>query len=148
MSVCSSDGLDGFHGMRCRGIAGNALNVTFVNQRYAGPPIYQYVLLAPGRYRLQGWARSDLVAWLGLHWGLYCQNGSGRETPLAHTEPLSGSTPWREFGADFNVPANCPVQILRLELANPKPGASGPGTVAIRLKGRVWFDDVRLRIVD
>ena len=132
------------------GAAGTlALNVTFSNQRYAGPPVYQHLLLAPGRYRLEGRARSDLNAWLGLQWGLYCQGGAGRETKqLAHSQPFAGSTRWREFGEDFAVPKNCPAQVLRLELANPKQGANAPGTVAIRLKGKVWFDDMRVRIVD
>jgi len=126
-----------------------ALSVTFANQRYAGPPVYQHLLLAPGRYRLEGRARSDLNAWLGLQWGLYCQGGAGRETKqLAHSEPFAGSTRWREFGEDFAVPKNCPAQVLRLELANPKQGANAPGNVAIRLKGKVWFDDMRVRIVD
>jgi len=130
------------------GTAGSVLNVSFVNQRYAGPPVYQYLLLAPGRYRLQGRARSDLVAWLGLQWGVYCPNGAGPEKQLAHTGALAGSMPWEEFGADFSVPSNCPAQILRLELANPKQGASVPGSVAIKLKGSVSFDDVGVRIVD
>ena len=132
------------------GAAGTlALNVTFANQRYAGPPVYQHLLLPPGRYRLEGRARSDLNAWLGLQWGLYCQGGAGRETKqLAHSQPFAGSTGWREFGEDFAVPANCPAQMLRLELANPKQGANAPGNVAIRLKGKVWFDDIRVRIVD
>jgi hypothetical protein len=126
-----------------------ALSVTFANQRYAGPPVYQHLLLAPGRYRLEGRARSDLNAWLGLQWGLYCQGGAGRETKqLAHSQPFAGSTRWREFGEDFAVPKNCPAQVLRLELANPKQGANAPGNVAIRLKGKVWFDDMRVRIVD
>jgi len=126
-----------------------ALNVTFVNQRYSGPPVYQHLLLAPGRYRLEGRVRSDLNAWLGLQWGLYCLEGAGRDTrQLAHSEPFAGSTRWREFGEGFAVPANCPAQTLRLELANPKQGANAPGAVAIRLKGKVWFDDVRVRIVD
>ena len=78
------------------------LSVTFSNQRYAGPPVYQYLLLAPGRYRLEGRARSDLNAWLGLQWGLYCQDGAGRETKqLAHSEPFAGSTRWREFRRGF-----------------------------------------------
>jgi hypothetical protein len=34
--------------------------------------------------------------------------------------------------------------LLRLELANPKRGANAPGAVVVRLKGRVWFDDLRI----
>ena len=132
------------------GITGQqALSVTFGNQRYAGPPVYQYLVLVPGRYRLDGRVRSDLDAWLGLQWGLYCQEEAGREArQLAHSEPFAGSTRWRDFLQDFAVPTNCPAQLLRLELASPKQGATAPGTVAIRLKGKVWFDDLRVRSVD
>ena len=105
--------------------------------------MHQHLLLPPGRYRLEGRARSELNAWLGLQWGLYCEKGAGRESKqLAHSQPFAGSTRWREFGENFAVPENCPVQMLRLELANPKQGANAPGNVAIRLKGKVWFDDV------
>ena len=132
------------------GVAGrHALTVSFVQQRYAGPPVFQHLMLVPGRYRLEGRARSELDAWLGLQWGLYCQERAGRATrQLAHTESFVGSPRWREFGRDFAVPANCPIQLLRLELANPKPGANAPGSVAIRLNGKVWFDDLRVRSVD
>jgi hypothetical protein len=126
-----------------------ALTVVYESQRYNGPPVYQYLVLAPGRYRLEGRMRSDLDAWLGLQWGLYCQEGPGRETrQLARTEPFRGSTRWREFRQDFAVPANCPAQALRLELANPKQGVDAPGNVAIRLKGNIRFDDLRVKIVD
>lgn len=130
-------------------IGQHALNVSFVNQRYVGPPVYQYLVLVPGRYRMEGRVRSSLDAWLGLQWGLYCQDGAGRETvQLMHTDPFVGSTRWRDFRQDFKVASNCPAQQLRLELANPKQGASVPGGVAIRLKGTVWFDEVRVTIVD
>ena len=112
------------------GIAGKrGLNVTFVNQRYAGPPVYQYLLLAPGRYRLQGRARSDLVAWLGMQWGLYCHERirAPETTACAHRAVRRDRRVGGNFGADFEVPANCPAQILRLELANPKQGANVPG---------------------
>jgi hypothetical protein len=132
------------------GVAGkHALSIAFSNQRYAGPPVYQILLLAPGRYQLEGRARSSLDAWLGLQWALYCQEDSGRSTrQLARSESFAGSARWREFHQDFAVPTNCPAQLLRLELANPKQGAVGPADVAIRLKGKVWFDDIRVRVVD
>ena len=49
MSAEPGDGVTGKRG----------LNVTFSNQRYAGPPVYQYLLLAPGRYLLEGRARTE-----------------------------------------------------------------------------------------
>jgi tetratricopeptide (TPR) repeat protein len=132
------------------GVTGQrALSVSYDNQRYNGPPVYQNLVLVPGRYRMEGRTRSDLNAWLGLQWGLYCQDGSGREArQLARSEPFRASTPWREFHQDFAVPPDCPAQMLRLELANPKQGSDAPGNVAIRLKGNMNFDDIRVRIVD
>jgi hypothetical protein len=141
-AVVSAEPGEGVNGER-------ALSVRFANQRYAGPPVYQDLVLVPGRYRLEGRARPELDAWLGLQWALYCQPGPGAETrQLAHSEAFRGSTRWRDFSQDFAVPANCPAQVLRLELANPKQGLDAPGNVAIRLKGKILFDDLRVRIVD
>ena len=56
--------------------------------------------------------------------------------------------PWDEWREEFLVPADCPVQLLRLELANPRRDAVTPGDVAARLDGAVWFDDFRVRRLD
>ncbi len=40
------------------------------------------------------------------------------------------------------------MQVLRLELANPQRNAKSAGSVAIRLRGGLWFDDLRVRSVD
>ena len=123
----------------------HALSVTFVNQRYAGPPVQQHLMLFPGRYRFEGRARSDLEAWLGLQWGIYCRDATGAETrQLAQTAPFSGVMNWYDFGQELVVPADCPVQLLRLELAK----SGNAGSVAIKLKGSVWFDDLRVRLID
>lgn len=129
------------------GVTGRrALRATFVQKRYAGPPVYQYTMLYPGNYRLEGRARSDaLDSWLGLQWGLYCQDAPGREPrQLARSDSYLGSSEWTDFHQDFVVPRNCPVQILRLELANPRRDAPTPGTAPIRLRGSIWFDDLRI----
>jgi tetratricopeptide (TPR) repeat protein len=126
-----------------------ALNVTFVNKRYGEPPIRQYLMLSSGRHRLEGRVRSDLDSWLGLQWGIYCHDRSGREPrQLARTERFAVAADWSGFGAEFVVPKDCPVQLLRLELANPKRDGAAPGAVAVRLKGTAWFDDLRIRILD
>ena len=125
------------------------LHVAFTSQRYAGPPLYQTMLLEPGKYQLEGKAKPGLDAWLGMQWGVYCLDEAGRpKGQLVRTDPFTGATRWREFRSEFAVPSNCPAQLLRLELANPKQGATGPADVAIRLKGQLWFDDIRVRIVD
>ena len=141
-AVVSAEPVSGMSGQ-------HALNVTFVNERYAGPPVQQHLMLFPGRYRLEGRARSDLEAWLGLQWGIYCREATGAESrQLAHTAAISGVMSWHDFGQEFVVPADCPVQLLRLELAKTRPDGGSAGNVAIRLKGTAWFDELRVRIVD
>ena len=87
--------------------------------------------------------------WLGLQWGLYCLAEAGTvERQLARSDRYLGSTPWEGFQEDFAVPKDCPVQLLRLELANPRRDATTPGNVAARLRGSLWFDDFRVRLLD
>ena len=127
-----------------------ALHVTFINKRYSGPPVYQYLMLFPGTYRFDGRGRADsLSSWLGLQWGLYCRDAKGGDArQLARSEPLVGSADWSYFSHDFTLGKDCPVQVLRLELANPQRDAKSAGSVAIRLRGGLWFDDLRVRSVD
>jgi len=127
----------------------NVLEVAFENRRYAGPPIMQYLLLAPAQYLLEGRARAEIETWIGLQWGLYCLDRAGRAArQLARTDRFIGSTGWRAFREAFTVSADCPVQVLRLELGNPRRDAGTPGNVVSRLNGRVWFDDLRVRFLD
>jgi hypothetical protein len=127
-----------------------ALRVRFADKRWASWPLYQYALLAPGRYRLEGRARLDaLDTWLGLQWALYCQDAAGRDVrQLAHTEPFAGRADWKSFRVEFAVPRECPLQLLRLELANPDATARTGGSGAVRLNGSVWFDDLRATALD
>jgi tetratricopeptide (TPR) repeat protein len=138
----STEAKDGMTGKR-------ALQVAFANKRFAEPPVYQYLMLVPGRYRFDARARTDLESWLGLQWGVYCQDAPGRAPrQLFHTDRLVGLVDWRILHAEFVVPKDCPAQLLRLELANPRSDASSPGTVAVRLNGRLWFDDMKVRVLD
>ena len=129
-----------------------ALRVEFVNKRWAGPPVLQYLMLFPGKYELEGRSRSDgLETWLGVQWGLYCVAGAaaGAEArQLARTDRFLVASEWESFREAFVVPKDCPVQLLRLELANPRRDADTPGNVAARLRGTVWFDDFRVRSLD
>lgn len=127
-----------------------ALRIQFVSKRWTGPPVQQYLMLYPGKHRFEGRGRSDgLETWLGVQWGLYClaEAGTG-ERQLARSDRYMGSTPWEGFHEDFTVPKDCPVQLLRLELANPRRDATTPGDVAARLRGTLWFDDFRVKLLD
>ena len=128
----------------------SALQVTYVHRRYAGPPVYQYLMLAPGRHALSGRGRSDAFeSWLGVQWGLYCVPVAGAEPrQLARTEPFVGTAGWAAFRREFLVPPDCAVQILRLELANPNADAMAPGSVEARLRGTLWFDDFKIEALN
>jgi hypothetical protein len=127
-----------------------SLRVLFVDKRFAGAPIYQYLTLSPGRYRFEGIGRADgLDTWLGLQWGLYClPEGNKAPRQLTRSERFLGSLEWAEFLHEFSVAEDCPVQILRLELANPRRDAEAPGNVAVRLRGALWFDDLKVVALD
>jgi hypothetical protein len=127
-----------------------ALRVQFVEKRFAGSPIYQHLMLPPGRYRFEGQGRPEgLETWLGVQWGLYCLPESGKELrQLSRSDRFLGSSDWTPWRQDFVVPAGCPVQLLRLELANPRREADTPGNVAARLRGAVAFDDLKVIALD
>ncbi len=127
-----------------------ALKVEFVNKRWGLPPAQQYLMLVPGRYGFEGRGRADrLQTWLGVQWGVYCLPDGARGTrQLARSGSFLGTSGWEGWREDFAVPADCPVQLLRLELANPRRDAATPSDVAARLDGAVWFDDFRIRSLD
>lgn len=129
---------------------GRALLVEFVDARWTGTPVQQHLMLAPGRYRFEGRGRADrLDTWLGVQWGLYCVPApGGAERQLARTGRFRGTSAWEAWDEPFAVPKDCPVQLLRLELANPRADAATPGNVAARLQGLAWFDGLRVRSLD
>lgn len=128
----------------------HALHVEFANKRWNEPPVRQPLLLAPGRYRFEGRGRADrLNSWLGVQWGVYCPPGrAAGARQLARTGPFLATSGWDAWQVVFDVPADCPVQVVRLELASPRPDLAAPGDVAARLDGSVWFDDLRIRGLD
>ena len=127
-----------------------ALHLTFINKRFSGPPLYEYLMLSAGRYRFEGRGRPEgLNSWLGVQWGLYCHDAAIADArQLATSDSFLGSSDWTDFHQDFTVGRDCPVQIIRLELANPRRDAKAGGNVAIRLRGSVWFDDLKVKILD
>jgi hypothetical protein len=123
------------------------LQVAYAGKRYEGPPVFQYLVLAPGPYRFVFRGRADGVdSPLGLQWGLYCLSTAGREIgQLVRSDRFVGSSDWMDYRYDFIVPKDCPVQMLRLELANPRRETDTPGGVATRLRGTLFFDDFSVR---
>ena len=85
-----------------------------------------------------------------MQWGLYClpERRHGARGSWRAAAAFLGTSDWEAWAEAFAVPGDCPVQVLRLELANPRRDADTPGNVAARLRGAVWFDDLRVRSLD
>jgi hypothetical protein len=92
------------------------LDVDFFGGRVTFQHVSHLLSLPSGSYMFSGQERSqNLQNERGLRWRIACvgQNGA----TLGATELMAGETPWREFGVDFDVPAdNCAYQKLVLEL--------------------------------
>ena len=127
-----------------------ALRVEFVRKRWSGAPVQQHLMLAPGKYRFEGRGRADgLDTWIGVQWGLYCWHDEGKAGTAARAQrSLSRHVGVGRFPRRLHRGKDCPVQLLRFELANPRQDVSTPEDVVTRLNGNVWFDDFRVRSLD
>ena len=113
-----------------------ALRLRFLGRRTEHIPLHQWLLLAPGSYRLHFRTRAqDLRSDRGLQWEIRCLDGARQ---IAVSDVVVGSADWQEHGVDFEIPErNCQAQDLSLRNA----GSKGPGKI---LAGTVWFDDVSI----
>lgn len=94
----------------------SGLRIDFKDGRVDFAGVSQWLLLAPGRYRLGGRWRGELAGRRGLRWRAYCDPpGAG---PLGETQMhLGQQATWREFELELTIPeAGCVAQQLRLEL--------------------------------
>ena len=115
-----------------------ALHVSFGVGRVQFPEVSQVVLLAPGKYRLEGKLRGAIIAKRGLRWQICCASGARRS--LAETDMLLGqSQQWRVFSLDVEIPPgeDCHGQTLRL--FHDSRSASEEF-----ISGEVWFTGLRL----
>jgi hypothetical protein len=118
-----------------------ALHVGFGTGRVQFPAVSQVVLLAPGKYRLEGKLRGSIVAKRGLRWQFRCASGAQRS--LAETEMLLGqSQEWRVFSLEVEIrqAEDCHGQTLRL--FHDSRSASEEF-----ISGDVWFTGLRLERV-
>jgi hypothetical protein len=116
-----------------------ALRASYNGKRQSGSAAAQYLALAPGRYVLGGFARPHaMTVGRGVQWTLRCVNGGKPRAAIAASERFTGSSEWRRFVFDIEVPADCRGQVLQLE---PAGADDGPAFVG----GTVWFDDLLLR---
>lgn len=111
-----------------------ALRLRFLGRRTERIPLHQWLLLAPGNYRLRFAARAqDMRSDRGLQWTIRCLDG---RADLAASDALTGTFDWTEGSLEFAVPATrCLVQDLALRNA----GTKGAGTIVF---GTLWFDDI------
>ena len=115
------------------------LNLTVVDElpvQFQRRDFEERLALAPGAYRLNGRVRVDgLRNARGLHWVLSCNAGQR----LAETARFTGTSPWRDFEAAFEVPAaDCEGQLLQLRLA----ARIAPEQM---IGGRILFDSLHIR---
>lgn len=114
-----------------------ALRVAFEDRRVPFQNVRQLLALAPGHYQLAGRVRlDDLRAERGLVWTITCAED---DRQLAETEPMSGSTAWRSFTLDLDVPTEaCGGQWLTLRI---------PARIAAEqlIGGVAWFDDLSIQ---
>jgi len=116
------------------GITGQrALHVVFRGPRQRFRHFGQYLMLPAGEFSLRGRARPESLETQGaVQWGVYCLDG---DEALGKSERFAGTDQWRHFSFQFTVPADCPIQLLRLEVA-------GRAWLDYETKGGIWFDDI------
>ncbi len=116
--------------------SGSALRISFDDQRVAFNHLKQLLLLAAGRYRLDGRVLlEELRSERGLIWELRCAEDL---RVIAQGAPLRGSAAWQDFAIDIDVPRQaCAGQWLQLVL---------PARVASerRIAGSIVFDGLRI----
>lgn len=115
-----------------------ALRVTYSGKRQIGPPVWQYLNLAPGSYVLTGMVRTDgIKAVRGVQWTVRCVDLDRTLEVVAGSERLLGSGEWRTFSMDLRIDPPCRGQVLQLE------AIAAEGSAAF-VSGTAWFDDLKL----
>lgn len=110
---------------------GYALRLQFSGTRVNFANVSQLLLLSPGRYDFSFKVKAEnFRAARGLRWRIFCEAGSHGN--LVHTDLMSDSLPWTDFGVGFEVPVGCKAQRLQLEL----PARIAPER---EIEGQIWY---------
>jgi hypothetical protein len=121
---------------------GRALFMKFGPGRVNLGDVKQLVVLPPGKYKLEGLQKVDLLSKKGFFWQVSC----AKTRTSDDGEKLIGAGPaiegrnlaWNSFSFDFTVPnTDCPAQYVRLSSA--ARAASDQF-----MSGSVWFDDLQI----
>jgi len=123
---------------RSYGVDGEtALHLLFDNHEGVFQAVSQSLFLDPGRFRLTGKVRTDsLQTDGGLKWVVRCL--LRERADLGESERFLGSNEWRDFAFEFEVPATCILQEIRLISA-------GTRTFEHKITGGAWFDRLAIR---
>lgn len=90
------------------------LNVDFFGGRVAESMVGRLMALPPGAYILTGVERAASFSTpRGLAWRVTCR---GQTTIIGESEAIKDNTEWRSLSVKFDVPDDCPYQMLELRL--------------------------------
>lgn len=115
------------------------LHIAFLDGRVNFPEVRQVLLLDPGRYRIEGQIRGNIVAKRGIRWQLRCLRRQEAHS-IAETDMFIGlSAQWRQFSLDFAFKETDECDGLILRLFHDARSAS-----EMFISGQVWFDNLRI----
>jgi hypothetical protein len=116
-----------------------ALFMEFGHGRVEFRGVTQFIMLAPGTYRLKGQYKGQITGRRGLEWRITCAGGG---TAIGKSVMFTGATPaWKDFEFDVTVPSeDCRAQHLRLEL-------SARSASEQFVSGSAWFDELDISAV-
>lgn len=119
--------------------ANRGLNIEFGQGRVVLPPVYQYLVLSPGRYRFHGLVMGEVAGRRGLQWIVICLEGkrSGESDMI-----LGRIRRWQKIEFEFQIAEReCSTQ--RLELIH---SARSPSEQIVT--GSAWFDQLVVERLD
>jgi len=121
------------------GRGSRALRVSYTGKRQVASALIQYLAVPPGRYVFRGSGRADrLSGQRGVQWVLRCASAEARSA-IASSERFLGSSEWRTFEFEVEIPARCTGQVLSLEAVDMAQGTTF-------ISGGAWFDDLALLV--
>jgi hypothetical protein len=93
-------------------------------------------MLGPGRYRLEGSHKGEVIGLRGLRWRVVCADGG---STLGESILFNGLVPsWKEFAFGFEIPpAGCRAQYVRLAL-------DARSASERFISGSIWYDELRI----
>jgi hypothetical protein len=117
----------------------HGLNIEFGQGRAVFPPVYEVLVLAPGKYHLKGSLRGEIIGRRGLQWSVKCVEG----TSTGEGDMVLGRfRDWKPFEFDFDIPEkSCSAQYLQLKHASRSPSEQ----IA---SGSIWFDELSIERVE